>query len=111
AAAALPPRALERGPHGLLAAEIEVDAPAVVAVEGLDDAWEADPERGLDGRLLGVDDHALRDGQPGRVEEPVGQALVARDVDGDPRRFRGHRRPDPLLVDALAELDQRVAVE
>ena len=111
AAAALAAGALEGGADGLLGPEVEVDAAAVVAVERLDDAREADPERGLDGRVLGVDDLALRDGQAGRVEEPVRQALVARDVDGDPRRLRGHRRPDPLLVDALAELDERVAVE
>ena len=61
--------------------------------------------------VLGLDDGALRDGQAGRVEEAVRQALVARDVDGDAGRLRRHRRPDPLLVDALAELDERVAVE
>ena len=88
-----------------------MDAAAVVAVERLDDAREADPAGGVDGRLLGVDDRALRDGQAGRVEQPVGQALVARDVDADRRCLRRHRRPDPLLVDALAELDERVAVE
>ena len=92
-------------------AEVELHAAAVVAVERLDDARVADAVRGVGGLVLGLDDRALRDGQAGRVEEAVRQALVRRDVDGDATRPRGHRRPDPLLVDALAELDERVAVE
>ena len=59
----------------------------------------------------GVDDLALRDRQAGGIEEPVGEVLVARDVDADAGRPRGHRGADPLLVDAVAELDERVAVE
>ena len=88
-----------------------MDAAAVVAVERLDHAREAEPLGGRDRRLLVVDDVGARDRQAGRVEEPVGQALVGRDVDPDRRGQRGHRRPDPLLVDAVPELDQRVAVE
>ena len=83
----------------------------MVAVERLDHARKAEPPRRGDRRLLAVDDLGARDGQPGRVEEPVGQALVRGDVDADRRGQRGHRRPDALLVDAVAELDQRVAVE
>ena len=58
-----------------------------------------------------VDDRRLRHRQPGRVEQAVGQVLVAGDVDADRGRARGHRRPDPLLVDAVAQLDERVAVQ
>ena len=111
AATALRAGAMERGPDGLLGAEIEVDASTVIAVERLDDARVTDPERRLDGRVLGIDDRALGDGQAGRVQQAVRQALVARDVDGDPGRLRGHRRPDPLLVDTEPELHERVAVE
>ena len=61
--------------------------------------------------VLGLDDVGARHRQPGRIEQSVGQALVRRDVDADGRRLRGHRGPDPLLVDAVAELDERVAVQ
>ena len=111
AAAALGERPVEGGPDGVLGPQVEVDAAAVVAVERLDDAREAEPSRDRDGTLLGVDDVGARDRQPGRVEQLVGQALVRRHVDADRRGQRGHRRPDPLLVDAVTELDERVAVE
>src|SRR5258706_2261509 len=86
-------------------------AAAVVAVERLDDAREAEPVGRRDRFVLGRDDGAARDGQPGRVEEPVRQAFVRRDVDGDARGLRGHRRPDPLVVEREPELDERVGVE
>ena len=111
AVAALAQRARERGADGLLGAQVEVDAPAVVAVERLEDAREADAPRGGDRGVLGLDDVGARHRQPGRVEQPVGQALVRRDVDPDGRGLRGHRRPDALLVDPVAELDERVAVQ
>ena len=111
AAPALGPRAVEGGPDRLVAAEVEMDTAAVVAVERLDDARKADPPGGLDRCFLIVHDGALRDGQPGGVKEPVGQALVARDVHADRGGLRGHRRPDPLLMDALPELDEAVPVE
>ena len=83
----------------------------MIAVERLDDAREAEPHCRGDGVVLCPDDGAARHGQPGRVEEAVGEALVRRDIDGDAGCPRGHRRPDPLLVDALAQLDKRVTVE
>ena len=111
AAAALGEGAMERRPDRLLGPQVEVDAAAVVAVERLEHAWIADPLGRRDGVLLGVDDVGARDGQAGRVEQPIGQALVRRDVHADGRGLRRHRRPDPLLVDAVPELDERVAVE
>ncbi len=102
---------MERGPDRLLGAQVEVDAAAVVAVERLDHARVAEPLGRRDRAVLGVDDVGPRDRQAGRVEQPVGQALVRGDVDADGRRQRGHRRPDPLLVDAVPELDERVPVE
>ena len=93
-------------------AQVEVDAAAVVAVERLDDAREADPLRGGDGLVLGVDDVA-RAGRAGRPSRAAGWSGSCRDAMSTPIAdvLRGHRRPDPLLVDALAELDERVAVE
>jgi hypothetical protein len=107
----LAPGVRECAPNIVLRAEIEMDAPAVVAVERLDDARVAELPGGADGCVLVVDDLRARDGQAGRVEQPVREVLVARDVDRDAGRPRCHRRADPLLVDALAELDERVAVE
>ena len=88
-----------------------MDATPVVAVERLHDAREADPLGGGDRAVLRVDDIGARHRQPGRVEQAVGQALVRRDVDPDGRRLRRHGRADPLLVDAVAELDERVSIE
>ena len=92
-------------------AQVEVDAAPVVAVERLDHARVADAARGGHRRLLVLDHLGPRDRQAGRVEQPVREALVGRDIDGDGRCPRGHRRADPLLVDAVAELDERMAVE
>ena len=50
-------------------------------------------------------------GRPADREQPGGQLLVAGDVDGERRGLRRHGRADALLVDALAELHQRVLVE
>ena len=83
----------------------------MVAVERLQHARVADAARGGHRRLLVLDHLGLRDRQAGRVEQPVREALVRRDIDRDRRRPRGHRRADPLLVDAVAELDERMAVE
>ena len=92
-------------------AQVEMDAASVVAVERLDHARVADAARGGHRRLLVLDHLGLRDRQAGRVQQPVREALVGRDIDGDGRCPRGHRRADPLLVDAVAELDERMAVE
>jgi len=56
----------------------------VVAVEGFQDARETDPARGGHRPVRRVHHLGARDRQAGRVEEPVGQALVRRDVHGDP---------------------------
>jgi hypothetical protein len=111
AVAALGQGAMERMPHRVLAPKVEVDAAAMVAVERLDDAREADSPGCVDGGVLGCDDRAARNRQAGRIEESVREALVRRDVDGDARGPARHRRPDPLLMDTEAQLDERVAVE
>ncbi len=64
-----------------------------------------------DRAVFRVDQVGPRDRQAGRVQQPVGQALVRGDVHADRRRLRRHRGPDPLLVDAVPELDERVAIE
>ena len=110
-AAALAERLGPRGADVLLGAQVQRDAPPVVAVERLDHARVAEPARGRHRVVLGLDDLGARDRQAGRVEQAVGELLVARDVDGDPGGPARHRGADPLLVDALAELDEAVAVE
>ena len=88
-----------------------MDAAAVIAVERLDHAREAEPLGDRDRPLLVVDHVRTRDRQARRIQEPIRQALVRRDIDPDRRGQRGHRRPDALLVDAVPELDERMAVE
>src|SRR5207247_2586733 len=107
---ALQLRTGERGPNRLLRAEVQMDAATVVAVERLDDAREAQPSRRGDRPVGRNDDLRLRDGQARGVEQPVRQALVRGDVDRDRRRPRRHRRPAPLLLDALAQLEPRLAI-
>ena len=93
-------------------AEVEVDAAAVVAVERLDDARVADararrrPPRPRSGRP-----RCAGTGRPAESSSRFVRLLSDAMSTRDAGRPRGHRRPDPLLVDALAELDERVAVE
>ncbi len=95
-----------RPTDGCLVAQVEGDAAPVVAIERLDHARIAQASRGRDRLILGADHLGTRDGQAGRVQEPVGELLVGRDVDRDPARAAGHRGPDALLVDALAQAGQ-----
>ena len=69
AAAALAERAVEGRPDGLVRAQVEMDAAAVVAVERLDDAREAEPLGRRDRGVLGVDDLGLAApaGRPSRA--------------------------------------------
>ncbi len=101
----------EGGAYVLLVLQVEADASAVVAVERFEDDRVADPS-GDRHRLVGGPDR-LGAGyrQPGRAEQPAGEVLVARDVDGDRGRVRRHRGADTALVDALPELHERVLVE
>jgi len=85
--------------------------PSSVAVERLEDDREADPVGDPDRLILRAHGLLLGDRQSGRAEEPGREVLVGGDVDGDRRGRRGHRGPDPLGVDALAELHEGVLVE
>jgi hypothetical protein len=111
AGAALREGGVERFSDGLVRTQVEVDAAAVVAVERLDDARKTDTGRGGGRLVFRPHDGAARDRQSGRIEQSVRQALVRCDVDPDRRCLRRHRRPDALLVDALAELHEGVAIE
>jgi len=83
----------------------------VVPVERLRHHGEPDPARGGDRGILGAHDLAPRHGQTRRRQQLVRHLLVAGDVDREGTRHRRHRRPDPLLVLALAELHERVLVQ
>jgi len=83
----------------------------MVPIEGLEDARIPEPFRRDHGLVDGFDDLGAWNRQAGRVEKSVGEALVGRDVDGDPRCSRRHRGPNALLVHALAELDERCRTE
>ena len=106
AAAALAQRLGPRGADGGLVPQVQRDAPAVVAVERLDDARVAQAAGRGDGLVLGLHHLRARHREARRIEEAVGQLLVRRDVHRDAARPAGHRGADPLLVDALAELDE-----
>ena len=102
---------VEGGGDAVLASDVDGDAPAMIAVERLDDHGIADafgrPERLVDA----VNQPLLRHGQTEIGKEAVGEVLVRRDLDGDMRGLRRQRRLDPLLVLALADLDQAGVVE
>ncbi len=102
---------LEGGGDAVLAGDVDGDAPAVIAVERLDDDGIAD-SFGRPHRLIhAVDQALLRHGQTEVGEDAVGEILVRRDFNGDMRGLRRQRRLDPLLVLALADLDQAGVVE
>ncbi len=111
AAAALAPGALEGRSYLLFRTQVQVDTTTVVAVERFDDAGQPDALRCRDCGVRREHDLALGHRQAGRVEEAVGQVLVAGDVDRDARRPAGHRGADALLVDTVPELDERVLVQ
>ena len=102
APAALALRGREGGADVVLGAQVQGDAAAVVAVERLHDARVAESAGCGHGRVRVGDDRRPRHGQPGRVEQPVREALVGRDVHRDATRLRRHRGADPLLAAALA---------
>jgi hypothetical protein len=68
ARATLGERGGKRGTDLLLAPQVEVNATAVVAVEGLDHAREPESLRDGDGLVRRRDDVGARDRQPGAVE-------------------------------------------
>ena len=110
-AAALLQCAREGTAHRTHRREVEPDPAPVIAVERLHHDREPDALRGLDGVVGGAHDPALGHRQPGRLEQLPGELLVARDVDGERGRERGHRRPDALLVPPLAELHEALVVQ
>ena len=92
-------------------AQVEHDAPTVIAVQRLEDHGVADavgqPDRIVDRT------HRLRsrNRQPSSREQRESELLVAGDVNRNRGRLRGHRGPNPFLMDSLAELHERGGVE
>jgi hypothetical protein len=88
------------------ATDVRRDAAAVVGVQRLYHHRPADPQRRLH-RLLGrVDDLLAGHRQAEVAEDAVGLLLVGGDLDRDVAGLRGDGGLDPLLVAAVAELDQ-----
>jgi hypothetical protein len=102
---------LEGGGDTVLVRDVDGDAPAVIAVEWLDDDGVTDAFGRPDRLVHVVDDALLRHGQAEIAEDPVGEILVRRDFDGDVGGLRGQGRLDPLLVFTLADLDQAGVVK
>ena len=96
-----------------LAVRLQVQAypSSVVSVERLDHHGVPDSLGCLDGTSRAADGRLARDGEAGRAEQGRGEILVAGDVHGQSGRLRGHRRPNPLLMDALTQLHERGVVE
>jgi hypothetical protein len=102
---------LKGGGDGLGGGEVDGDAAAMVGVEGLDDDGVAERLGGEDGLGGGADHLLARHGEAEVAEDPVGHVLVRGDLDGDVAGLGGDRRLDPLLVAAVAELNERVGAE
>ena len=110
AAAALAARAIGIGlAHLRFVGEIDHHAAAMIAVERLQHDRVAEAAGGVDRLVDGADDGGARHGDADLVQQAVGQLLVAGDVDRDVGRLAGDGGPDPLLVGAVAELDERAA--
>ena len=83
----------------------------MVPVDGLGHHGIAEPFRHGRGLVLAAHDLASRNGEARRLEQLGRDLLVAGDVDRERRGQRRHCGPDPQLIHALAELDQRLVVE
>ncbi|MFN8591966.1 MAG: hypothetical protein U0031_10955, partial [Thermomicrobiales bacterium] len=108
-AAALPFRDRESLAHGRFVGEIDHHAAAMIAVERLEHHRIAQAAGGVDGIVRGAHHHRPRHRNADLLQQAVGQFLVAGDIDGDIGGLAGDRRPDPFLVGAVPELDQRAA--
>ena len=95
----------------LLAADVRQHAAAVRRVERLDHDGPAELLARSRRRRPRPRDVALRHGDAVVAEEPLGQALVAGDLDAELPGRRGDRGLDALLVDARAEHDERAVVQ
>ena len=90
----------------VVAAQVEHHPAAVVAVQRLEHHRIADPVGQPDRVVDRTHRLRARHRQSGRRQQVERQLLVAGDVDRDRGGLRRHRRPDPLLMHSLAELDQ-----
>jgi hypothetical protein len=108
-------RVLARGDEGLadlvVAADVDGDAAAVVAVVGFGHHRCAEPTRRTLCLLDALHEFLARHRQTERAEDLVGLFLVAGELDRDMRGASGDSRLDALLVLAVAELDQRLLVQ
>ena len=110
-APAVLPGDVERGAHLVGVGEVDRDPPSVVGVERLHHHRVADPLGGLDRVFRGLHQPLLRHRQAEVAEDAVGLFLVGGQLDGDVRGAAGDGCLDPLLVAAVAELDQALVVE
>ncbi len=102
----------QEGFLGLLVAHhVHNDAAAMVAVDRLDHHRIADHRGDLGAVLRVADVFLFRHRQAQILQQPGAEFLVGRDLDRDVRGLAGQRRLDPLLVLALADLDQAGIVQ
>jgi predicted nucleic acid-binding protein len=83
----------------------------VIGVQRLDDARKADRFERVFNLVLRANPDAFRDGHAHVAQKLFRRAFVSRDFDGNHIRFRGRRRLNALLVNAVAELYERLVVQ
>gem|GEM_PF-7088930 len=110
-AAAVLRRLVERPAHLLVRRQPDAHAAAVVAVERLDHHRKAQPLRLARGVVGAAHDRAARHRHARVREKALGEVLVARGLDRDERRPARDARAQPLLMLAVAELDEARLVE
>ncbi len=95
----------EAVPHGVFRGKVQADTPAVIAVERFEHDRVADPPGGGDRLVDGTGHLPSWRRHADVLEEPVRQVFVAGDGVGNVGGGRGDRRPDPLLVTTVTELN------
>ena len=97
----------------LVGREVDRDAAAVVAVERLDHHRDSRCARAAAHRVVLASAPARwrGTGRPRSARIRLVSSLSRGELDRDVRRAAGDRRLDPLLVPAVAELDQALLVE
>ena len=104
-------RLLERDLDFVRRLQVDGDAAAVVSVQRFQDHREADRPGRPHGILSAAHQALLGHGQAEVAQNAVRFLLVPGQLDRDVAGLAGRRRLDALLVAAMAELDQAVAIQ
>ena len=103
---AVPPRHGPGGHHLVTGVQVEADAASMVAVDRLDHHRQANLLSRFPGRFRAGSCLSLRDRYADRLQQAIGQVLVAGDGLADGTGAFGLCRPDAALAGAKPQLDQ-----